>query len=88
MHCSIPSVVNISSRKRRRVSSVDSMPSASRRLLIVPVLSSAARMPRPPARIARAVASRSRVEAVIWWLLIYIVFLTWWALDSVPGNSP
>jgi hypothetical protein len=64
IHFSIPSVLNISSRKRRRVSAVDSMPSLSSRLLIVPVLSSAARIPLPPERIARAVDSSSRVDAV------------------------
>src|SRR5919202_2283053 len=53
-----PSVVNSRSRKARRSSSLGSSPSriGSRRLFIVPVLSSAARMPLPSATISRAVA--------------------------------
>ena len=59
MNSSTPSVVNSSSRYARRVSSVDSTPIESKRFLIVPSLSSAARMPLPSATSARAVVSSS-----------------------------
>src|SRR5919106_1479388 len=55
MNSSTPSVVKRRSRYARRFSSVDSTPILSKRFLIVPVLSSAARMPLPGATIARAV---------------------------------
>ncbi len=45
-HSPRPGVVNSSSRYARRLSSVDSTPIESKRFLIVPELSSAARMPR------------------------------------------
>jgi hypothetical protein len=55
MYSSAPSVVNSIWRYRRRVSSVDSTSIESRRFLIVPVLSSAARIPFPSATSACAV---------------------------------
>jgi len=57
MNSSAPSVVKRSSRYARRVSSVDSTPIESNRFLIVPLLSSAARMPFPSATIAPATFS-------------------------------
>src|SRR3954452_12652852 len=51
-----PSVVNNISRYARRRSSFDSQPIASNRFLIVPLLSSAARMPLPGATNARAIS--------------------------------
>jgi len=43
--------------KSRRFSGVDSTPIASKRFLIVPELSSAARMPLPPVTIALAISA-------------------------------
>ena len=54
-----PSVVNSMSRYARRFSSVDSTSIEAKRFVIVPVLSSAARMPFPGATSAHAVACRS-----------------------------
>src|SRR4029079_8196607 len=58
------SVVNSCSRYARRVSSVDSMPIESNRFLIVPSLSSAARIPLPGATSARAVDARSLIAVL------------------------
>ncbi len=58
MYCSAPSVVNSRSRYARRLPSLDSTPIESKRFLIVPPLSSAARMPLPGATSARAVSFR------------------------------
>src|SRR5215210_7851246 len=55
MFCAAPSVVNSISRYARRRSSVDSQPIESKRFLIVPLLSSAARIPLPGATSARAI---------------------------------
>src|SRR5215211_6271716 len=54
-----PSAEKSSSRYARRLSSVDSTLIESKRFLIVPSLSSAARIPFPSATSARAVLSRS-----------------------------
>jgi hypothetical protein len=51
-------VVKRRSRYARRLSSVDSISIESKRFLIVPSLSSAARMPLPGATSARAVSAR------------------------------
>jgi hypothetical protein len=59
MYSSAPSVVKRRSRYARRISSVDSTPIESKRFLIVPSLSSAARIPLPGATSARAVSSSS-----------------------------
>jgi hypothetical protein len=59
MNSSAPAVVNSRSRYARRFSSVDSTPIESNRFLIVPSLSSAARIPLPGATRARAVSSSS-----------------------------
>src|SRR5690348_9101530 len=59
MYSSTPGVVKSMSRYARRFSSVDSMPIESKRFLIVPVLSSAARMPLPSATSALAVSCSS-----------------------------
>src|SRR6266446_9035958 len=61
MYSSTPGVVNRRSRYARRFSSVDSSPIESNRFLIVPVLSSAARIPFPSATSALAVSCSS------WW---------------------
>src|SRR5204863_7739634 len=53
---SAPAVVNRISRYARRRSSVDSTPIESKRFLIVPLLSSAARIPLPGATSARAIS--------------------------------
>ena len=58
MNSSAPSVVKSSSRYPRRFSSVDSTPIESKRFLIVPSLSSAARIPFPGATSAFAISSR------------------------------
>src|SRR3979409_2095154 len=57
MYASAPLVVKSISRYARRRSSVDSNPIASKRFLIVPLLSSAARMPLPGATSASATSS-------------------------------
>src|SRR5918993_312641 len=54
-----PSVVKSSSRSARRFSSLGSTPAASRRLSMVPLLSSAARIPLPSATSAAAVSLSS-----------------------------
>jgi hypothetical protein len=59
MYSSTPSVVNSRSRYARRFSSVDSTSIESNRFLIVPSLSSAARIPLPSATTARAVSCSS-----------------------------
>ena len=64
MCSSTPSVVKSSSRYARRFSSVDSTPIESKRFLIVPSLSSAARIPLPGA--TRALAISSRVWSRSW----------------------
>src|SRR5918998_3377390 len=69
----MPSAVNSSSRNERRASSLGSTPAAWSRLSIVPVLSSAARIPFPGATIAAAIASIS---------------LTLIAHSSRPGHAP
>src|SRR5207245_930119 len=56
IHHGAPLVVNSISRYARRRSSVDSHPIESKRFLIVPLLSSAARMPLPGATSARAIS--------------------------------
>ena len=58
MCSSLPSVVKSISRYARRLSSVDSTPIESKRFLIVPSLSSAARIPLPGATSAFAISSR------------------------------
>src|SRR5579859_551783 len=58
-YSSAPGVVKSSSRYARRFSSVDSTPIESKRFLIVPVLSSAARIPFPSATSAAAVSCSS-----------------------------
>src|SRR5260370_25261721 len=55
MNEAIPGVVKNISRYARRLSPVDSMVCAAKRLVIVGTVSSAARMPLPPATRARAV---------------------------------
>src|SRR2546423_3920541 len=75
MYSSTPGVVKSMSRYARRVSSVDSRPIESKRFLIVPVLSSAARMPLPSATSAFAVSCSS--------LLAIAVFSR---SDSVPNG--
>ena len=57
MESPAPAVVNSISRYARRRSSVDSHPIESKRFLIVPLLSSAARMPLPGATSARVAIS-------------------------------
>src|SRR5579884_380889 len=59
MNSSTPGVVKRRLRYARRLSSVDSTPIVSKRFLIVPSLSSAARMPFPSATSARAVSCSS-----------------------------
>src|SRR3569833_4614794 len=59
MNSSAPGVVNSMSRYAWRLPSVDSRPIESKRFLIVPLLSSAARMPLPSATRAVAIACRS-----------------------------
>src|SRR5215468_5111306 len=59
---SAPSVVNSRSRYARRFSSVDSTPIESKRFLIVPLDSSAARIPLPEATSACAISSSD----VVW----------------------
>ena len=59
MYSSTPGVVKSRSRYARRVSSVDSSPIVSKRFLIVPLLSSAARMPFPSATSATATPGTS-----------------------------
>src|SRR5438093_13595521 len=66
MWSAAPSAVKSRSRYARRFSSVDSAPIESKRFLIVPVLSSAARMPLPGATRARAVLSRSLIPARVY----------------------
>src|SRR5665647_2107336 len=56
MYSSAPGVVKSRSRYARRLSSVDSVPIASNRFLIVPSLSSAARIPLPSATSALAMS--------------------------------
>src|SRR5205823_9201672 len=75
MYSSTPGVVKSMSRYARRVSSVDSRPIESKRFLIVPVLSSAARIPLPSATSAFAVSCSS--------LLAIAVFSR---SDSVPNG--
>src|SRR3954452_10254418 len=65
MYSSTPSVVNSRSRYARRLSSVDSTPIESKRFLIVPVLSSAARIPFPSATSARAVFAKSAIAHLL-----------------------
>src|SRR5947208_13545911 len=65
MYCSAPSVVNSSSRYARRFSSVDSTLIESNRFLIVPLDSSAARIPLPGATRARAVSCKSLMAAFL-----------------------
>src|SRR6188472_4258310 len=65
MNCSIPAVVNSRFLYARRVSSVDSTPIVSNRFAIVPVDSSAARIPLSSATTARAVSYRSS-QAIAW----------------------
>src|SRR6186997_1573814 len=65
MWSSAPLVVKSRSRYARRVSSVDSTPIESKRFLIVPSLSSAARMPLPGATSARAISSSVSVSAIV-----------------------
>ena len=59
MWSSAPGVVKSMSRYARRLSSVDSTSIESKRFLIVPSLSSAARIPLPGATSARAIVSSS-----------------------------
>ncbi len=59
MDSSSPSAVKSRFLYARRFFSVDSTPIVSNRFVIVPVLSSAARMPLPPATIAAAVSYSS-----------------------------
>src|SRR2546430_14509985 len=61
MYSSAPGVVKRRLRYARRFSSVDSTPIVSKRFLIVPVLSSAARIPFPSATSAAAVLCSSGV---------------------------
>src|SRR6478672_11221657 len=65
MNSSAPSVVKSRSRYARRFSSDDSTPIESKRFLIVPSLSSAARIPLPGATRARAISSRVCVSAMV-----------------------
>ena len=67
MYSPAPCVLKSSCRHARRLSSVDSTPIEARRRVMVPVLSSAARMPRPGATSARAMPSSvcSRVSTVM-----------------------
>src|SRR6266516_3906986 len=59
----MPGARNSSSRYPRRLSSVFSTPIASKRLLMVLVLSSAARMPLPGATRARATSATSAIAS-------------------------
>src|SRR5437868_6511776 len=59
MYSSAPGVVKRRSRYARRFSSIDSTPIVSKRFLIVPLDSSAARIPFPSATSARAVSCSS-----------------------------
>src|SRR6266536_5851129 len=59
MYSSAPGVVKSRLRYARRLSSVDSTPIESKRFLMVPLLSSAARIPFPSATSALAVSCRS-----------------------------
>src|SRR5438876_6814878 len=59
MYSSAPGVVKSRLRYARRFSSVDSTPIVSKRFLIVPVLSSAARIPFPSATSAAAISCSS-----------------------------
>src|SRR6266446_7835785 len=70
MNSSTPGVVKSMSRYALRVSSVDSTPIESRRFLIVPVLSSAARIPLPSATSARAVFSSSSIADLLLALIV------------------
>src|SRR3989442_14181563 len=63
MNWAIPGVRKRSSRYARRFGSVFHTPIASKRLLMVLVLSSAARMPLPGATRAPAVSARSPIAA-------------------------
>src|SRR5260370_33413407 len=56
---SSPGAVTSNSRNAHRVCAVDSMPRASKRLPIVPAVSSSARMPLPARTSVRAVTDRS-----------------------------
>src|SRR5918999_3185282 len=72
MNSSAPWVVKRRSRYARRFSSVDSTPIESKRFLIVPSLSSAARMPFPGATSSFAVCSRRfvSIHSLLFWLEI------------------
>src|SRR6188472_4440202 len=80
MNCSIPAVVNSRFLYARRVSSVDSTPIASKRFAIVPVDSSAARIPLSSATTMRAVSysssqaigSRLRLHAQVHQLVVRV----------------
>src|SRR5215210_5831471 len=63
MNSSAPGVVNSRSRYARRFSSVDLTPIESKRFLIVPELSSAARIPFPSATSAFAISCSSDIPA-------------------------
>src|SRR5262245_20359724 len=62
MWSAAPAVVKSSSRYARRLSSVDSTPTSAKRLAMVPELSSAARIPLPPATSPLAVVSSSVIS--------------------------
>jgi hypothetical protein len=66
MNSSAPSVRKRRSRYPRRFSSVDSTPIESKRFLIVPELSSAARIPLPSATSACAISCSSDISALPW----------------------
>src|SRR4051812_11976140 len=73
-------VVNSMSRYARRFSSTLSTLMLLKRFSIVPVLSSAARMPLPEATIACAVAMRSCCDA-----MTSLLRMTWGVTGSKPG---
>src|SRR5512132_1319100 len=64
MNSAAPWVVNSSSRQSRRLSAVEGTSMASKRFLMVPLLSSAARMPLPGATNAAAVTASSSTVIV------------------------
>src|SRR6476646_8171289 len=70
MYSSAPGVVKRRLRYARRFSSVDSTPIVSKRFLMVPVLSSAARIPFPSATSAAAVSCSSMFDMESPWLAV------------------
>src|SRR5881398_2638015 len=92
MYSSAPGVVKRRLRYARRFSSVDSTPIESKRFLIVPVLSSAARIPFPSATSARAVLSKSAIVHLLALSIpeqrLYPRHLLGRRGDDPPGRDP